>query len=382
MESQWHSSDTRRNSTRPVLQELATVAAAFVASRLLVFGTIYLSRLEIIRGPFWQPGSWFDVLTRGDAAAYLELARDLTTFGSPQYDPGIAFFPLYPLIVSIVAFVVRDVALAGVLVSNLSLLGAGWMLYRLADWEFSDERVSRASVMFLMFAPGALFFSTATAESTFLLLAIASLLMARRGRWAAASVCGILASSTMNLGYLLLAALLLELALQRRDRDRVRTTLRWADAALLAAIPALLFAGLFAGNARFDDPLALFRLAVDAELTFARLADVSSTFLSNRVFWEWGFGGTITIGSILCVAAFFAIRLRASYVVFAALLLAACALSHDIEAPRTMAVAFPLALTLGAIARTLDWSYESFLLCSAGLLTLVTLLFANGHWLT
>ena len=369
------------NRLRMTAGEFAVVATAFVASRLLVFGTIYLSRLEIIRGAFWQPGNWFDVLTHRDGGAYLALARNFPSIGSAELDPAISFFPVYPLLVAIFSFVVRDAAVAAVLVSNLSLLGAGCALYRLTQLEFGDDRISRASVMFLMFAPGALFFSTATAESTFLLLATASLLAAREGRWVVASICGALASATMNVGFLLVIPLAVELLSQARNSAAL-PPFHWRNALLLVAIPMLLIAALLAGRARFDDAFASLRLAVDSRAAFAGLVNLSSAFAPSWAFWEWLFGLTMCAAAVVCALAALTVRLRASYVSFAVALVAACAVSHDVEALRTLALAFPLAMTLAALTRKLDWIYEPLLLISAGLLALVAVLFANGHWIT
>lgn len=381
MDRQSHSSNPRESSTSRVLPELAAVTAAFAASRLLVFGTIFLSRLEIIRGPLWQPGKWFEVLTGGDAATYLALARNIGSLGSSQHDPTISFFPVFPLFSWLAALVLQDAALAGVLLANVCLFGAGWLMYRLVQFEFGDEQVSRASVMFLMFSPGALFFSTATAESLLLVLAIAAVLAARTGRWVIAAACATLAAATMNLGALLIVPLLAEWILQGPEAAGSRPRLRWQQALALSGIPALFLAAVLIGNAQLSDPFALLRFAADAETAHARLLEISATFAGYRSFYEWAFGGTVAVALALCVAGF-VMKLRASYVAFAALLLVAVAVSHDLEAPRTMAMAFPLAVTLALVARKLDWAYEAVLLTAAGLLAFLSVLVANGHWLT
>lgn len=368
---------TGESSQPAIARELAAVAVAFFASRLLIFGTIYLSRLEIIRGPFWQAGTWRDALTHGDAAAYLDLARNVGSIASSTQDPTISFFPVYPLVVSFLALVLQNVATAGVLVSNLCLAGAGWLMYRLVQFELGDEQLSRASVMFLMFGPGALFFSTATADSMFLLLSIASLLAARTARWPLATAFGVLAAATMNLGLLLVVPLCIELAVQMRGG----VNLRWKHALPLALIPAQLGAALLIGHFRFNDSFALLRLSADTQATFANLVSISTTFANYGVFWQWVFSGTSLVAFILCIAAV-RMKLRASNVAFAAVLLVACVMSQDPESPRTLAVAFPLYAAQGVIARRFEWTYEALLLAAAGLLALFTVLFANGHWMT
>ena len=383
MRDSLHSStngDEPRSSGFAARYGLAPVALAFFASRLLVFGTIYLSRLEIVRGPLWRPGSWLEVLAHVDGSAWLDIARNLRLIGSAQLDPTISCFPVYPLIVALAGIVSRDPTTAGVLISNLSLVACGCLLYRLVFFESGDAQASRAALFFLMFSPGAFFFSSATADAPFLMLAVGSLFAARTERWVLAGSLALIAAATLNAGFLLGIPLLIEAAMQMR-----RTTTRRAFPRVPAAFAALLglqlIAALLIGSRVFRDPLALFRLSADSEAALAQLINMSRAFAESRSFWQFTLAGTVTGAALLCAAAVWA-RIRASYVAFAALLLCACIVSHDFEAPRTMALAFPLCAAMAALTRKLEWTYEPTLLASAGLLAFVTVLIANGHWLT
>ena len=360
---------------------LAPVALAFFASRLLVFGTMHLSRLEIIRGPLWRPGDWLAVLAHGDGAAWLEIARNLRLFGSAQLDPTISCFPVYPLIVALAGILLRDAAMAAVLISNLSLVACGCLLYRLVCFESGDAQVSRAAVFFLMFSPGAYFLSSATADAPFLLLAIGSLLAARTERWVLAGSLAVIGAATLNVGFLLGIPLLIEAALQLRRTQATRRAFTGIQVTFVALLGLQLIAALLIGARLFRDPLALLRLSADSTATLAQLINISNAFADNRSFWQFAFAGSVIVAALLCAAAVW-MKLRASYVAFAASLLCACIVSYDFEAPRTLALAFPLSAAMAALTRKLEWTYEPTLLASAGLLSFVTVLVANGHWIT
>ena len=359
---------------------LAPVALAFFASRLLVFGTIYLSRLEIIRGPLWRPGNWFDVLAHVDSA-WLEIARNLRLIGSAQLDSTISCFPVYPLSVSLACIVTRDALVAAVLISNLSLVASGALLYRLVYFESEDAEASRAAVFFLMFTPGAFFFSSATADALFLLLAIGSLLAARTERWVLAGSLAVVAAATLNVGFLLGIPLLIEAALQMRKSQATRHASTGIQATFAALLGLQFIAVLLIGGRVFGDSLALLRLSADSQATLARLINISAAFAENRLFWQFAFTGTVVLAALLCAAAVW-VKLRPSYVAFATALLCVCIVAQDFEAPRTMALAFPLCAAMGALTPKLEWTYEPTLLASAGLLAFVSILGANGHWIT
>jgi mannosyltransferase PIG-V len=134
------------------------------------------------------------VFGRWDAGWFVRIA----THG---YDTkqSAAFFPLYPLVVRAVAFVVRSHLAAGVLVSLASAAGAGALLHRLSR--------SRDAVLLLALYPIAYVFTAVYSDALFLFLAIASFYSGVRGRSVAAGVLGGLAVAARLLGLALLPAL-------------------------------------------------------------------------------------------------------------------------------------------------------------------------------
>ena len=150
-----------------------------------------------------------------------------------------AFFPLYPFLVAVVGFLLlgHDV-LAGVLVSLAAGAAAFVLLHRLTADRLGED-AARRTILFLALAPTSLFFGAVYSESLFLLLAVASFLLAERGRfWGAGAAAG-LALLTRSAGIALLPALAL---LAWRAPDRKRALAGVAMAPLLFPLYPLLLA--------------------------------------------------------------------------------------------------------------------------------------------
>jgi mannosyltransferase PIG-V len=153
---------------------------------------------------------------RWDSVWYLTIAQH--GYGTPRSHAQAAFYPLYPLLMRVVGWVVGSPLLAGILISLACFLGALVLLHRLAELELG-ARDARGTVLLLAFFPTAFFFSAVYSESLFLLVSVGAVLAARRGRWAWAGALGALAALTRNSGVLLLVPLaLLLLYGPRADR--------------------------------------------------------------------------------------------------------------------------------------------------------------------
>jgi len=168
------------------------------------------------RAPGFTPG-WHNLFTaweRQDALWFLRIA----THGYRLHDGSAAFFPLYPMAIRAVSFVLGNHPLAGaIVVSNAAFLGGLVVLYFLTSSELSED-AARKTVLYLAVFPTSFFFLAPYSESLFLLLTVTSFWAARRGKWPLAGVAGALAALTRNLGLLLLPALALEALHQWRGR--------------------------------------------------------------------------------------------------------------------------------------------------------------------
>ncbi len=232
---------------------------ALWTSRLVVWGAGLLGVLWLGRVPGTEqydtahltaPFSPFGDLLVGPAARwdsvwYLTIAKN--GYGTAHSHAQAAFYPLYPMLMRVVGWIVGSPLLAGILVSLACFLGALVLLHRLAALELGP-RDARGTVLLVAFFPTAFFFSAVYSESLFLLVTVGAFLAARSGRWAWAGALGALAALTRNTGVLLLLPLLLLFLYGPRADREARPP---ADGGLLARLrprysltPQVLWLGL------------------------------------------------------------------------------------------------------------------------------------------
>jgi hypothetical protein len=209
-------------------------------------------------------GFLVDVWARWDSVWFLRIAEH--GYGSAE-EATAAFYPLYPLLVGgLGRILLGHYVLAGVVISLAAALGSFALLHRLAEPKLGLEGASRA-VLYLAIFPFAVFLQAVYSEALFLLLALASFVLAERGRFLGAGVAAGLGWLTRPLGIALLPALAL---IAWRSPQRRPALLRLAAApALFALYPLWLWW-------RLDDPLA-----------FVRAEDLWSRHLS----WAGPLGG-------------------------------------------------------------------------------------------
>jgi hypothetical protein len=209
-------------------------------SRLAVFTAGVLAVLFFGPRPGWQafdplgltsPTGYFGNLllapfARWDSVWYLAIAHN----GYGHTVANTAFFPLYPLVTSIVGDVAGSDVLAGVIISIGAFAAALVLLHRLASLDLDREQAD-LTLMLLAFCPMAYFFSAVYSESLYLLLSVACVLSARRGRWAAAGVLGGLAAASRNSGVMLAVPIVL-LFLYGPRADRPQPSASWAKGGL------------------------------------------------------------------------------------------------------------------------------------------------------
>jgi hypothetical protein len=182
------------------LRDGRAIAGAY-AGRALRASPYSAEEIFPYRGIAPETNLFLSVWQRFDTNWYLEIARDgYVDAGSKVY------FPLYPLLIRLVSALVGNAMLAALLVSNVALIGALAMLYRLSEALFGATSARRAVAYWLVF-PTAFFLFAAYTESLFLFLVLAAFDCARRDRWILAALFGALAALTRLQGVLLVVPL-------------------------------------------------------------------------------------------------------------------------------------------------------------------------------
>jgi len=229
-----------------------TASLAFAATRLPL--ALFAWILHRFLGPA-SPASTFlyhggaphanwlvDAFQKWDAYWFLNIVRGGYHFHGVQEqvqgvvagipETNITAFPLYPLAIKAVSWVVGDPAVAGLIVSQICLFLALVLLYRLAKLDLGDSGAAWAVWLFAV-QPWTYAFSAIYSESLFFMLVVAAVLAARRNRFYLAGLAGMLAAMTRFLGVLVLIPVGLEYFFARREkRFRVDRT-----APSLALIP-------------------------------------------------------------------------------------------------------------------------------------------------
>lgn len=356
-------------------------------SRLLIIALIIYSRQIVSPGPYVlvsgeneHGGTLLDIMTQWDGVWYRRIAHQ--GYQAPTPSVAAAFFPVYPLMVRAVTFVVRNRQVASMLVSNGCLIAAALLLVRLLRFDY-DELVCRRTVIFFLFNPVSFFLSAAYSESTFLLFSIGALLAARQNKWLLAAVCGGCLSATRAPGLIIGAPLVAEYALQWRERSVPIRQFVQAKLFWLALVPAGVALYLLYSYIKRGD----FFLPMHAQ----------AGGWKKTLTWPWEtffqpdnfapshiplYQAIVGFALVLALVGFF-LKLRPTYLVYVAAAMLFYLAWGSLEGlPRYVSVLFPLHLVLALSSIRWQWLYEPLLAFSIGLLALCTVLFANAYQMT
>ncbi len=154
---------------------------------------------------------------RWDSGWYLTIAENGYRPDSPERE----FFPLYPLLTRAISRSLGVPMLwTGLLVSIAAFIGSGLLLYRWIRIDHEHDVALRA-ITWMYFSPMSFFFVAYYAEPLFLLLSIASVFLARRGRFVASGIAIALAGATRGPAVALGIPYVVEFVRQRvTTRDR------------------------------------------------------------------------------------------------------------------------------------------------------------------
>jgi hypothetical protein len=372
--------DHRERSTLGLTASDWSVVAmvVIIKAMVLVYGALsfQITNGERVRTLTHLLSIW----NRWDGPQYLLIAQHGYGAAGDQR-LALAFFPLYPWLIRLVAIVVRDAVLSAFLVSTVSSLVAGVALARLAAIDYSPHLARRAA-WFLFIFPTSYFLHIDYSESLFLALVVTSFLAARHERWMAAGVLGALAVLTHDNGILLVVALAAE-ALSELWRTRYFEW-RWL---WISVVPLGFAIFLLINYNATGDPLAFLKMesqhwfnilmppwqGIQVNFGIAREWDPNrGEMIGTQVLFFLAVGLAGTIAS--------AFLLRASYTVWMTLnWLLLASQSWDISAPRLTLAMFPLFLLFAMLARKPHWN-TAITVWSLMWLAMFASEFVRGFW--
>jgi len=197
----------------------ADILWLFIATRLLLVVATYIGFILFPVPPHVYPVKAVDIVgllsswNHWDAANYTRIAQ----YGY-QNVFDTAFFPLFPWLIKGVAFLFgnQGYIAIGMVISNLALLGALFVLYQIASDVLGDQ-IGRRTILYLCIFPTAFFFFAAYNEALFLFLTSSAFLAMRRQKWWLAGLLGLFAALTRSAGLLLVIPYLYELWIARHN---------------------------------------------------------------------------------------------------------------------------------------------------------------------
>ncbi len=355
---------------------------------------------------------------RFDSGYYLNIARHGYGPASMLHNHSDwVFYPLYPLLISCVAFVLgrsNDAfSIAGLLIANISALIAIVYFYLLVNKEFGREVAARA-VLYLALFPMSFYLSAIYTEGLFLALALACIYYARRQSWWIAGLCGGLAALTRSQGIALIVPLAWEYLRVTSERyvplpeqwpqklsERGRLWLRsywrglslaarelknWATGLALGLIPAGLLSFMLYAKMQTGDLLATFhadawswgrQLAYPWQLLLYSLRHPS---LGDPLSWNFWLLNIILAFAFLAITVWALRRLPMMYAFYTAVMVL-LPLSANLlnSVGRLYLVVFPAFILLALPDRKNRQPWHNFLIASfAALQALFMVFFVIG----
>lgn len=120
-----------------------------------------------------------------------------------------AFFPLYPIFIRGVNYLLQNYLFSAFLISIISSFFALHLLYKLVSIEY-DKKIAEKAISAIIFFPTSFFFLTAYTEGLFFFLIVATFYFLRKQRLFLATIFAIFASATKVTGLALVLTLLIE----------------------------------------------------------------------------------------------------------------------------------------------------------------------------
>ena len=292
----------------------------------------------------------------------------------------IAFFPLYPALISAVSALGLPARTAALLISNIAGVVAAILLYEIARVDGRERAAWRAAAFFTVF-PTAYFLLVGYTEAVFCALTFGSVLAARHKRWLWAGLLGGLASAARLTGLALMPFLAIELLGTRRAARSLRQLI---IPPLLVGVGFMTY--LLANLLVLGDPLAF--LTVQRVHWSHSLAAPWRGFASavSSITWRSPWekltvgGGEIAGGIAAYLATLLAwLRLRPADAVYATVVTVLVTfLPFWLSIPRYLLGMYPLFLLAGRITR--PWLYLPLVGLSFVALLVFGLAFGRGYW--
>jgi hypothetical protein len=252
---------------RGFASSLREVVPLWAALRGALFLVLYVARASLPERSPNHNKDWiglpseplFDALLRWDTGWYRRIVLEGYSYAGPGRESNVAFFPLYPSLVRVLAPLFPSHYHAGIFLSNACFLAGLVVLHRWAT-EKLGALAGRRAVLLALLAPATVFFSAYYTEGLFFLAVTVAFERYDRKSYWGAGLAGACAAATRTTGVVLLGAFALAefVALARR---RERFSWPYVRARLpLLLVPLGLAAYMLFLHRKFGDALVFTRV--------------------------------------------------------------------------------------------------------------------------
>lgn len=316
---------------------------------------------------------------RWDAPHYLYLAQNWYTNIGDEAN-FIVFFPLYPLILKPLIFVLGNPAITAILVSTMLFLAGSFFFYKLVALDFS-ESIAKWAIIYMAIFPTAYFFNAPYTESLFLLLFSLSFYAARKNQWGFAGIFTGLSVITRPFGLILVPAILAEWWLGKN---------RSLKQLLMTILPVIITGSLYLyiNRSVYNNPFAFLEI-LSTNWQKHMVSPIAGIMDSWRIAFSGGLNNfvllvgwaeALTATTAWLLIPFVFKYLRIPFAIFYTLsVIAFSSTSFILSTPRYL-LSIPPLFILIALGVKKDYLKNIWVFVSVALLICLSILFARGQW--
>jgi hypothetical protein len=234
----------------------------------------------------------------------------------------------------------------------------------------------------LLISPLSFFFSIFYTEGLLLFLTIGAFYYARKKKWFIASLMGFFLALTRSEGILIVIPLAMEyLGIGYQPIKNSFKKIK-KDVFYFLFIPAGLMVYMFFLYIKFKDGFVFLKAQSEWGRKFVPIFTTISNVNNFPLFYRLLFLGTVFFALIM-ILYLIHLKMKLSYISYCLIFLLFYLSTNSLEAiPRHVSILFPIYIGLSVMANKNENLNNLLVLSSVGLLTLFTILFANGYWFT
>lgn len=332
---------------------LIIILIFFILWRLFLFIPLVLSQnIGIIHNAYIAQIP----LANFDGIHYLSIAKS----GYQQYEQ--AFFPMFPLLINIIANIFRISYLnSGIILSHLFTVFSIFYLYKLLRIDF-NKKIVLFSILFFLFFPTSFFLVNVYTESLFLFLLFSSFYYARKNKFLLSSIFGAIACATRVVGIFIFPAILYEAYVFYKSLNKNSSKLKKLSLLYTLIIPSGLLSYMYYLYIKYND--ALFFVHSQAEFTgrtggkiillpqviWRYIKIFATVSISNYDYWISFLEMLFFILSLIVLYLSFKKGFRKSYLIFSSLAILFPTLSGTLlSMPRFVLVSFVIYIYFASI---------------------------------